>query len=356
MKRIGLILAFVLLLGVLPAAASAKDELKNTDPEKYYIVLDLKNQIVTVYEKNETGEYTEADIVRRFLCSSGSTKPKSGDPNDIGSPTPVGIWKLGGRQRFGRFANFSDRARYWVQLVGDNIFHSIMFDRDDFAALKPSPYGNLGSAVSHGCIRLHVEDAKWLYYYAPPGTTCLVTDNEKMDGALKRSLKSNQLKFNAYRDLQKNFYDTEEGPNDKCWVSVDIGRMRKGNGKVWPLVASPGLGAELEIIFANPAWYFVRYEKRVGYIARGHITLTKGTRDTVENATLIRGPAAPWIFSEAGGGVKNRICKIQTDTSVTVLGTEGSWSKIRYYVPDAVDIVGYIETAKLYTGWGLVFD
>ena len=40
------VLTFVSVFMFVPAA-SAKDELKNTDPDKYYIVLDLKNQIVT---------------------------------------------------------------------------------------------------------------------------------------------------------------------------------------------------------------------------------------------------------------------------------------------------------------------
>ena len=50
-----LALAFVLTLVALPTSAMAKDELKNTDPDKYYIVLDLNNQVVTVYEKDDAG-------------------------------------------------------------------------------------------------------------------------------------------------------------------------------------------------------------------------------------------------------------------------------------------------------------
>ena len=73
-RLLGRCLALVLALcSLLPSVALARDELKNTDPEKYYIELDTRNQVVTVYEKDDQGEYTR--IVRRMLCTSGKTEP-----------------------------------------------------------------------------------------------------------------------------------------------------------------------------------------------------------------------------------------------------------------------------------------
>ena len=108
MRRIAsLLLALVALCSVLlvPGRAHAQDTLKNDDPEKYYILLDLRNQIVTVFERDEAGQYTK--VVRRFLCSSGRSDVDEADPEDEATPTPRGIWKIGGRERFGKFANFS---------------------------------------------------------------------------------------------------------------------------------------------------------------------------------------------------------------------------------------------------------
>ena len=62
------------------------DKLKNEDPDKYYILLDTKNEIVTVFERDETGQYTR--IVRRFLCSSGRTDVDETDPED-GEDDPI---------------------------------------------------------------------------------------------------------------------------------------------------------------------------------------------------------------------------------------------------------------------------
>ena len=73
----------------LPQRAGAMDELLNTDPEQYYILLDLNNQIVTLYERDAYGEYTK--IVRRFLCTTGRASVDPEDPEDVATPTPRGV-------------------------------------------------------------------------------------------------------------------------------------------------------------------------------------------------------------------------------------------------------------------------
>ena len=130
-----------------------------------------------MFERDETGAYTK--IVRTFLCSSGRTDVDEADPEDEGTPTPRGIWKIGGRERFGKFANFgSSYARYWVQIVGSIYFHSILFNKRSIDAMDREAYSDMGSKVSHGCVRLYVEDARWLYYYACPGTTIEISAGE----------------------------------------------------------------------------------------------------------------------------------------------------------------------------------
>ena len=43
--------------------------------------------------------------------------------------------------------------------MGDYLFHSVPFDETQTVILDDT----LGTPASHGCIRLKVEDAKWLY-------------------------------------------------------------------------------------------------------------------------------------------------------------------------------------------------
>ena len=343
-----LLCAMVAGLLVFARPTFAEEELKNNDPERFYIVLDLNSQIVTVYQKNENGEYK--DIVRRFLCSSASNKPHDEeDPNDIGSPTPTGIWKIGGRQRFGNFANFSDYARFWVQLEGDIFFHSVLFSKQDLNALSSAAYGNLGTAVSHGCVRLHVEDAKWLYYYACPGTSVEVTNQLKSDGKTASALKKLKMDFKSYKTAQAGIFVTPETAPDKVWVTYDNAPLRKGNNKTYPVTRRLKAGTELEVIIKGGAYYMVRDGKKVGYIARGHISETQGVVDTVENAKLIK--ATVWMFNKQSDKKENRICKIPTETCVKVLETDGKWTRVAYYHHE-----GWILTNSLMTGWGVNFD
>ena len=214
------LLAAMAVLMLLPGAAFARDEMQNNDPNKYYIVLDTTNQVVTVYQKDDDGEYTR--IVRRFVCTTGKTQPKGDEP---ASPTPSGTWKIGGRERFGKFAAFNNEyARYWTQIVGGVYFHSIMFSSRDTSTLKKFAFNNLGTNGSHGCVRLYVEDAKWLYYNAPFGTTVKVTAGKARSG-LASSLKTD-MKFEEYRDFQTNIYDNEPLEDRKAWITVDGAQMR----------------------------------------------------------------------------------------------------------------------------------
>ncbi|MDO4564431.1 MAG: L,D-transpeptidase family protein [Clostridia bacterium] len=349
MKRLlGVILAalFFLSVTIAPENSYALDELKNTDPDKYYILLDLRNQFVTVYEKDEAGEYTR--IVRRFLCTTGSTEPEDPeDPEDIGTPTPTGIWKIGGRERFGKFANYgSEYARYWVQIVGSVYFHSIMFNKRSVDSMQSGAFRRLGTNVSHGCVRLYVEDAKWLYYYACPGTVVEVSDNEPRQRDVAKALKTS-LSFKEYNALQMGFYDEEPLENPSCIVTVEGARARKGCGRDYSTVFRPEVGEKLEVLQINEAWVKVSNGKREGYILRGYVTFNEdGSPDTVEDATLIR--STVWMYENPAVVTAERICKVPTDTSVLVLETvDKTWVKIQY-----LNEVGYIKASSLRTGWG----
>lgn len=344
-KTLSMLFALVFLLAafiVLPGGASAKDELKNTDPEKYYIVLDTNNQIVTVYEKDEAGEYTR--VVRRFVCSSGK-KDAAEDGSDQGMPTSVGVWRIGGRERFGKFAKFGEYARYWTQIVQDIYFHSIMFDKRDVNALMSSPYGNLGNDVSHGCVRLLVEDAKWLYYYACPGTRVRVTNSEKYDRTLSRATKDvrNSIKFKNYKTLQAGFYDDEELPNDRCWVTDKEACIHKESKRSSKNMRHLSVGEELEVLLYNDAWVKVRCsDGKEGYVYRGYITMTEGEIDTVPDANVMRVTA--WMFDKPEAEQENRLCKIPVDTPVGLLSTneETGFSKVVYYGEE-----GYVQSKYL---------
>lgn len=345
-----LLIAAVTLFSVLlvPGRAQAQDELKNTDPDKYYILLDLRNQIVTVFERDESGEYTK--VVRRFLCASGRTDVDEADPEDVATPTPRGIWKIGGRERFGKFANFSSSyARYWVQIVGSIYFHSILFTKRDINAMNRQAFNDMGNKVSHGCVRLYVEDARWLYYYACPGTTIEISASEPSQRDLKRALKT-KLSFSDYNAFQKTIVDeTDELPNPRVWVTVEGARLRKGSGSAFDSVARLQVGDELEVLIESEVWVKVRYGKKEGYVLRGHISYQRGVMDTRPDADVLK--TTEWLYAEPSLDAE-QLVKAPARVSVQVLETtEDGWKKIVYQ-----NVTGYVKPNRIVKDWGVIID
>jgi lipoprotein-anchoring transpeptidase ErfK/SrfK/uncharacterized protein YgiM (DUF1202 family) len=350
MRRIASILiTAVALFSVLlvPAHARAQDELKNDDPDKYYILLDLRNQIVTVFERDDNGEYTK--VVRRFLCSSGRTDVDEADPEDEATPTPRGIWKIGGRERFGKFANFSSAyARYWVQIVGSIYFHSILFDKRSVDAMDRGAYNDMGSKVSHGCVRLYVEDARWLYYYACPGTTVEISANEPTDKDLRRALKS-KLSFADYNTFQMSITDEAELPNPRAWVTVEGARLRKGSGSIFDSVKRLAVGDELEVLIQSEVWVKVRFEKKEGYVLRGYISYQQGVQDTRPDADVLK--TTEWLYAEPSLE-SAQLVKAPARVSVKVLETTADgWTKIEYQ-----NVTGYVKPYRIIKDWGVIIE
>ena len=142
-------------------------------PDTYLLEIDVVNQYVTAYIKDADGNYTVP--YRYMICSSGKR----------GTSTPIGTFKMAGRKkRFGYFVKFHVFAQYWTQINGGIYFHSILYARRDVKTLSKGSYNKLGTAVSHGCIRLLPPDAKWIYENCAPGTTVVVTNKKAHDPLL----------------------------------------------------------------------------------------------------------------------------------------------------------------------------
>lgn len=71
---------------------------------------------------------------------------------------------------------YQEGAKYWVSWKGHGIylFHSAVMDRSQ-QVIWPEA-AKLGTKASHGCFRLTVADAKWIYEQIPTGTKVVVHD------------------------------------------------------------------------------------------------------------------------------------------------------------------------------------
>ena len=137
------------------------DALKALKP--YVVKVSTDDQRVYVYGLDNNNEYTV--LVRTMKCSTGRNS----------TPTPKGTFQAttGPGARWHYFKKYNCWAQYAYYIEGDIMFHSVLYNQKD-GPVTQSSVNNLGSKASHGCVRLSVEDAKWLYQNCPKGTKVVV--------------------------------------------------------------------------------------------------------------------------------------------------------------------------------------
>lgn len=132
-------------------------------PPKYTLMVDTANQITRAYTLDENGEYTV--LVREMICSTGTEK----------NPTPLGTTIMPKRRaRWGYFPTWGSHAQYLTRIDSLNAFHSVLYSEPDETTLSTKSFDMLGRPASHGCVRLTVSDAKWIYENCPEGTIITV--------------------------------------------------------------------------------------------------------------------------------------------------------------------------------------
>lgn len=121
----------------------------------YLIYVNLQNQTTEVF-KGSKGNW---NLVYSFISSTGKSD----------TPTPRGVYKVTGRGTWFFSEEFGEGAKWYVQFWGDYLFHSLPMDRNK-NVVDPT----LGTPASHGCVRLKVDESKWLYDNIPNGATVFI--------------------------------------------------------------------------------------------------------------------------------------------------------------------------------------
>ena len=129
----------------------------------YLLKVSISKQRVYVYGLDANGEYTE--LLRTMKCSTGKDE----------TPTPKGTYQgtTGPGARWHYFKKYKIWAQYAYYIEGDYMFHSVLFPEKGGTATWGS-VNSLGSKASHGCVRLAVEDAKWVYENCPYKTKVVI--------------------------------------------------------------------------------------------------------------------------------------------------------------------------------------
>jgi hypothetical protein len=164
----------VLLIISAVVLLSSSQEAKAVEQQKmpYLIKVNRVFNTITVYEKDDTGKYNVP--IKAMLCSVG----------EKGTQTRLGTFQTKEKYRW-KLLMGDVWGQFSTRIVGGILFHSVYYyQAGNPASLATREFNKLGSAASHGCIRLSVQDAKWIYDNCDIGTTVVIYDDKKTAGPL----------------------------------------------------------------------------------------------------------------------------------------------------------------------------
>lgn len=122
-----------------------------TSQTDYFIWIDLSKQKVNIFN----GSNNNWKLIKSMTCSSGKAS----------TPTIKGTFTVGSKGSY-FIADGGARCKYYTQISGNYLFHSILYDNKGERVVD----GTLGIPKSHGCVRLALENAKYIYDNIPRGT------------------------------------------------------------------------------------------------------------------------------------------------------------------------------------------
>ena len=126
---------------------------------KFLLKVSVKEQRVYAY-RWANGDYNK--LVRTMTCSTGTE----------GHETPLGTYRAAGPAgRWYYFQKYKCWAQYAYRIDGAYLFHSVIYSEKNEDTVRWGSVYALGGRASHGCVRLSVEDAKWIFENCPSGTT-----------------------------------------------------------------------------------------------------------------------------------------------------------------------------------------
>ncbi len=150
------VLFLVLMVCLLFGTGLNRNEAKAASD--YLVKINKQANCVTIYKLNAKGKYK---AVKAMICSTGYA-------------TKLGTYSLGEKIRW-HVLDGPCYGQYCTRIYGGVLFHSVWYTRqNDPSTLSISSYNKLGTTASHGCVRLTVADAKWIYDNVPSYTKVVI--------------------------------------------------------------------------------------------------------------------------------------------------------------------------------------
>ena len=128
-----------------------------TSRTNYIMVVDRATHRVGVFK----GKKNNWSNVKYYKCCVGKSS----------TPTISGTYDVGVK---GKYFDTGTKGRCWyyTQISGNYLFHSVIYDRQ--STPKHIIDNSMDAAVSHGCVRLDLDNAKWIYDNIPKNTKVII--------------------------------------------------------------------------------------------------------------------------------------------------------------------------------------
>lgn len=139
----------------------------------YLIAVNRSASTVTVYTLDEEGRYTVPYMA--MVCSAGKEGEDTETPLGFYA-TPVNYdWRALAGPSYGQYA-----TRIWDVYL----FHSVPYYTQHKDDVEYDQFNELGTPASLGCVRLMVNDVKWIYDNCEIGTRVIVYDDPDDPGPM----------------------------------------------------------------------------------------------------------------------------------------------------------------------------
>lgn len=139
-------------------------KLNKDNINEFHIESKTNRLVFTDIQKQKTyifkGSNKNWTLEKEFLCSTGVDNKE----------TLVGYFEVTTKAPWFFSPKYGQGGKNYVQFKGNYLYHSIPLDSTQTKVLDYT----LGEPASHGCIRLAIEDSKWLYDNVSEGSTVLI--------------------------------------------------------------------------------------------------------------------------------------------------------------------------------------
>ena len=136
----------------------------------YLICINCAMSCVTVFCADENGQYTRPYL--SMVCSAHRY-------------TITGIFKTKEKYSWHTLVGPS-YGQYCTRIFKGILFHSVPYNTKHKYDLMYDEYNKLGTCASHGCIRLAVNDAKWIFDNCRSGTITVIYNDIASPGPMGR--------------------------------------------------------------------------------------------------------------------------------------------------------------------------